>query len=207
MDSRYTPTAWGNGPGLHFMIDDITGIRHHNNTVAYDSSLHDLTETRQVARSGLTVNRPPPDYDNLSVSSDASFNNDYTGAKKSFSPGGSFAPKIAPPISNVGTAASSLISLANPISFAASAGINVLGGVISAGIGAAATVSAAHVTADAENRKTDLDRELADRSWDAARSAGLLSPAQFEEGNSDYYEFRGRTASRVMRADAFSPYA
>jgi len=54
--------------------------------------------------------------------------------------------------------------------------------------------------------QVDLNRDLANRQWDAAKSAGLYSPSQFESGASDYYSFVGGNVAKVKRTSGPSPY-
>lgn len=79
--------------------------------------------------------------------------------------------------------------LTSPLSFL---GASVVGGVTGL-IGSA-------ITARAQNRSVDLQRDLADREWGAAKSVGLASPSQFTNGSSDYYQMNGRSMSVSKRS-------
>lgn len=58
----------------------------------------------------------------------------------------------------------------------------------------------------ATNNQTELQRDMWDRSWKAAKDAGLLSPDQFSSGSSNYGQFSGRTISSVPRTSRNTVY-
>jgi len=88
------------------------------------------------------------------------------------------------------------LALSNPMSFLLSAGVTGISSIVSSKIAANAT-----------NKQTDLTRDLADRSWNAAKSVGLASPEQFSSSASNVYQFTGRSATSTPRTIGNSPYS
>jgi hypothetical protein len=72
-------------------------------------------------------------------------------------------------------------------------------GIISTNMRSKADVESAKISAKAIDNQTNLQRELADRNWNAARAAGLNSPDQFTSNASNYGMMTGRQAVRVPR--------
>jgi hypothetical protein len=79
---------------------------------------------------------------------------------------------------------------------------SIIGGganIISSNIRSNADIESAKVSAKAIDNQTNLQRELSDRNWNAAKAAGLNSPDQFTSNASNYGMMTGRQAVRVPR--------
>lgn len=202
MDSRQTigAAAWSNNsPDLAFMQSNLTGIREHFNAVAHEVSQAGLhSGSNRTAQTTVTrsSNGPALSY---TPAGPQSFTSDLRSGSNR-------------PLANLAAGGRVLdrfgqfAQLANPISFLASSTIGAVGGIIGSAIQAKATRYAADVGASAINNQTSLARYQFDTEWNAARSVGLVSPAQFSDGPSDYYSFSGRTVNRVKRTTGDSPY-